>query len=247
MIVLPRAPDAFPGSFRTKRELVYAYVQHLIVTGQVNAGDPLRQDDLAARLSVSSTPVREALSQLEAEGIVRRKSHTSVVLVEPTPDEIWEIYLIRSRLEGLATELGVANLTPDDVAHLRQLQAGMRAAAADGRAGEIPVLNHEWHMLIYGAARAPALLGLIRNLWERFPSNVTITRPVRLPISLGQHDGLLAAIEGGDCVRAGQLMSEHVLSAGRAHARTAREDVGLEEPGVGRIEVQNGGEEWASD
>src|SRR3954465_5490099 len=100
-----------------------------IVTARIPLGTRLRQEDLAARFGVSRTPIREALRQLQAIGLVEQLGHRGALVKSFEPDECRNIFLVRAELEGLAAERAAGRLTNYDNADLSAAQALLRAGA----------------------------------------------------------------------------------------------------------------------
>ena len=100
-----------------------------ILTGRIPLGTRLRQEDLAARFGVSRTPIREALRQLQAIGLVEQLGHRGALVKSFEPDECRNIFLVRAELEGLAAERAAGRLTNYDNADLAAAQALLRAGA----------------------------------------------------------------------------------------------------------------------
>src|SRR5918911_734747 len=98
-------------------------LQAEIVTGRIPLGARLRQEDLAARFGVSRTPVREALRQLQAIGLVEQLGHRGALVRSFTPEECRNIFLVRAELEGLAAERAAGSLSAADRADLESAQA----------------------------------------------------------------------------------------------------------------------------
>src|SRR5262245_9077955 len=103
---------------RTKKDKVVESIREAVLSGELQPGERLEQDKLAERFSVSPTPVREALRQLEAEGIVDYNPHRGVRVAEVSLSDVREIYLIRGTLEALATRLAVSYLNSSHILRL---------------------------------------------------------------------------------------------------------------------------------
>ena len=135
-----------------------------ILDGHYEAGMPLRQDALAEEFGVSRIPVREALFQLEAEGLVRILPHRGAVVSELSAEEVQDIFELRASLEPRLLRLSAPLLQPDDLADLHaQLQEyGVELAAGHvGRWGE---LNTAFHLRLYARSGRPRSLALASNL-----------------------------------------------------------------------------------
>lgn len=203
-------------AFKSKKDLVVEVLREAILSGELEPGARLLQDDLAERLQVSSTPVREALRQLETEGVLQSSPNHGVRVAEVDLQSVREIYLIRADLEALATRMAVPNLRKIDVSRLRALQGEIAELIRIGELKELRRLNYELHNLIYEAAGLPELLRIIRGLWTKFPWDTLNVLPNRAFMSNDEHSKLIDAMAEGDAARAGQLMREHIESGATA-------------------------------
>src|SRR5262245_15967146 len=140
------AGDPVPG-YVSKTDLAAALIRELIITGELAAGAPLRQRDLAQRFHVSQTPVREAMRRLESEGLVVGGTHRGFTVVEPDDGPVEENFQIRAALESLGASLAARKIDADGIETLRGLNDQMRALAdGDPRyAG----LNRAFHFTVY--------------------------------------------------------------------------------------------------
>src|SRR5262245_32026138 len=115
-------------SYKSKKDIVVEVIREAILSGELEPGARLMKDDLTERLQVSSTPVREALRQLETEGILQSSPNRGVRVAEVDLRAVSEIYLIRADLEALATRQAAPNLRPAELRRLRALQAQIEDA-----------------------------------------------------------------------------------------------------------------------
>src|ERR671919_3227658 len=105
---------------RTTADAVAQMLRNEIQSGQLPPGTRLRQNDVAHRFGVSTTPVREALALLQADGLVRIDPHRGAIVFHPTIADLRESYEIRKTLEALAVEKATPQLTDDLVAELQE-------------------------------------------------------------------------------------------------------------------------------
>src|SRR5262245_59456685 len=150
------------ATYKTKKDLVVDVIREAILSGELEPGARLLQDDLAERFQMSSTPVREALRQLESEGILQSSPNRGVRVAEVDFQAVREIYLIRAELEALATRAATPRLRRLDLERLRALQAEIEADIEQQDLKALRRLNFELHSLIYEAAGMPELLKIIR-------------------------------------------------------------------------------------
>ncbi len=196
-----------PLQYASKSDVVCAMLRELIISGELAAGEPLRQRDLAARFGVSQTPVREALRRLESEGLVLNDPHRGAS-VTGTADAVEDNSQIRAVLEPLGARLAALSVTEEQLDRLRTLNDEMTGLPDDDdRYGS---LNREFHFTIYEAAASPVLLSMMRLLWQAMPVGPKVTRPHRE--SAAQHRELIEALAARDEERAAAITASHILS-----------------------------------
>lgn len=164
--------------YRTTPGLVAEVLREAILRNVLTGGQQLRQDEIAAHLGVSRIPVREALRQLEAEGLVTFFPHRGAVVSELSHQEVQEIYEIRIPLEATALRLALPRLTQQD---LERAEAILEAIDRETEVAKWSGLNREFHTILYTPADRPRLLALINTL------RTNVERYQRIYISLMQH------------------------------------------------------------
>jgi len=155
------APDGMP---LTRAGAVAQRLRELITAGELPLGSRLRQNEIAERLGVSSTPVREAFLLLAREGLVHQDTHRGAVVFSPTVADVQENYEIRIALECLAIELATRQLGPRQLDELDALLVRMNEALRTDLDLHTKVLNRQFHRTIYRAADRPKLLEWIETL-----------------------------------------------------------------------------------
>jgi DNA-binding GntR family transcriptional regulator len=195
--------------FQGKADVLTAALRELIITGEFEAGAPLRQRDLAERFGVSPTPVREALRRLEAEGLVEHDLHRGATVIQAAAGAGEEAYVLRTVLEPLAAKIAATRATPEDVADLRALQQRFDELGEDEHA--LTEANRRFHFRIYEAARSPILLALLQLLWQTLVHQPPPARPREDWIR--EHDQILEALERGDAKAAERLTRQHVRAS----------------------------------
>jgi DNA-binding GntR family transcriptional regulator len=199
MPLISRQPSAVEECARQLREM--------IADGTLAAGQPLRQDELAAQLGISRTPVREAIARLQAEGLAVVERHRGATVFKPSPDELKQIYEIRMLLEPYAAKIAVKMVNEDVLAKLRGLYDEMQ----DSPPWVFDKLNREFHLTLYETAQHNELYELIKAL--RYRSDPYI----RILIGGGGgevaqrgHDALINAVADGDEEAARIITYEHL-------------------------------------
>ena len=207
-------PAAAGPGYVSKTDMVAALIREQIVTGELAAGEQLRQRDLAQRFQVSQTPVREAMRRLESEGLVLGDTHRGFTVVEPDDGPLDENFQIRAALESLGASLAARKIDAAGLARLKELNDQMHALAAEpGGQGGPPYagLNREFHFTVYEYARSPLLLSMMRLLWASLHGGPRLARTHPEPAR--QHDEILAALRAGDPAAAAAGMYRHIMGS----------------------------------
>jgi len=197
------------AAYVSKTDLVVALIRELIITGELAAGEQLRQRDLAQRFGVSQTPVREAMRRLESEGLLLCDTHRGFTVMSPEDGPVEENFQIRAALESLAASLAAAKIDAGGIARLADLNARMRALGEDDPA--YADLNREFHFSVYEYSRSPLLLSLMRLLWASLHGGPKASRTHAE--SARQHDEILAALRAGDADAAAWHTRQHIMGA----------------------------------
>jgi DNA-binding GntR family transcriptional regulator len=202
-----------------------------VLSGDLPSGTRLRQEALAIEFGVSRTPVREALRQLQASGLVDLEPNRGARVRRLSPREIRDAYEVRAELEGLAAALAAARIRHSQLDQLRKAQSefkralartvASRARGSDPSEGEIARwgrANDVFHQVIQEAAGNEVLAEALGQLHRRFPRDLSRTvlgeSTKLLETNVGEHEAVLEAIERHDGPSARARMSEHVRSAG---------------------------------
>jgi DNA-binding GntR family transcriptional regulator len=206
----------------TSTERALAAVRELILHGQFTAGARLGEVELAERLGVSRTPVREALTRLAAEGLVELVPNRGARVASWSVAELEGVFDLRSSLEPRLTRHAVTRARPADVAALDELAAEMLAVGLPGPRQDLEALvplNRRFHgrlvVIADQPALATALAGAIRNFHAYDEAS--------LRRSLAHHVEIVAAIRAGDPTWAQAVMTAHIHNARAVMLRAARE------------------------
>ena len=213
---------------QTATEAVAARLRDAILRNELAPGTRLRQNDVARRFGVSTTPVREAFAQLQAEGLVRIDPHRGAVVFHPTTEDLAECYLIREELESLAIVRAVPNLKSATLTELDALISKMRKVR---RHGEWVEMNDRFHLTLYQASALPRLVAMIRNLRDASGAYIYmfVARQPPAKRTDDEHQEILEACNAGDVARAEKAV--------RTHLRHAVDDL-LKNPGPASFDGQ---------
>jgi len=195
---------------RTKKDFALTRIRELIIAGELDPGAKLKQGELAERLQISLTPLREALRQLEAEGVVAAIAHRGVRVSSTDESTLRDVYIVRRLLEPFAAARGTSNLKPSDYRTASDLLRKLERASARGNARGIRKANYDFHFLLYERANLPLLEQLLRTLWARYPWDVLTAVPNRMDSSRDEHTEILRGIEAGDPQQVARAYEHHL-------------------------------------
>lgn len=199
----------FNPSDRNLRELAYERVLDMLLAGNMPAGTPLQERRLAEALNISRTPVREALRQLESEGLVARQTGRLMTVRQISVQDYIEILNVRKVLEVEAAGLAAGRLS-------KSAAEALRKAVWDLMEHESPTPAAHWqvddmvHLTIAEAADNKMLMTLVRDLRRRTQIFNTRRIPGRRKPGALEHLALIDAVAAGDADKARTLMSEHI-------------------------------------
>lgn len=191
-------------------------LREMILSGEFEQGEQLRQDDIAQRLGVSRIPLREAYQQLEAEGLVVNVPYKGAIVSRLSTDEITEYFDIRATLEAELLSAAIDHMDEDVIAKARDLAEQMNISNPTKR-GE---LNWQMHEVLYRAANRPITLEMVKKIHDN------LDRYVRIQLSLSEgnreradkeHERLITCCE--------QRRKDDAIQALKVHINGARDDL----------------------
>ncbi len=214
---MERADREFPVVQRKNVEdQVYDALREAILSGHFSGGERLTQAELAARLSTSRIPVRDALKRLEVDGLVDVDERGICRVVEFSPEDLDETYGLRAMLEPRAGSLAVPKLDEEEIQYLHMLADQMVVAARAGDQARYVELNRSFHWTLYEASGWRRLVRIIKTLWAGRPPLTPMMVSGQLKRSLAEHRGILAAIDARDPQAVEDKLRRHIQAAGRS-------------------------------
>ncbi|MCG9714562.1 GntR family transcriptional regulator [Shewanella insulae] len=208
-----------PIVHKTRTQVVVEVLREKILSGEIAAGEPLRQSALAEALNVSRIPVREALLQLEAEGLVKFEAHKGATATELSVDQVTELFELRALIETDLLAKAIPNLDDEMLAqaqgYLDELEAAFQQEDAVSSWSE---LNTKFHSCLYQAADRPHTMEVVHGL------NTNCDRYIRLQLLLAggipraaqDHRDLLTYCRNQEIDKAVTLLRDHILHAANA-------------------------------
>ena len=191
-------------------EDVARFVRRRIFDGTYAAGKYVRLDQLAAELGISVTPVREALFELKAEGLLAQQPRRGFVVLPVTERDLTDVANMQAYVGGELAARAAANVTDEQLRELEKIQTELEDAyAADDNEAAVR-LNHEFHRAINVAADSPKLAQLMSQITRYAPESVFPTIAGWPEQSTAHHRLVLSALEAHDENLARTAMSEHL-------------------------------------
>ncbi len=202
--------------YKTRTQLVVETLREKILNGAIKAGQPLRQAALAEELNVSRIPVREALLQLEAEGLVAFEPHKGATATELNIDQVDELFELRAMLEADLLAASIPNLTEEKLAEATDLLDKLnQSLGKENAANTWSELNSNYHNCLYSGANRPQTQDLVNTL------NKNADRYIRMHLlwaggiskAESEHNELLALCKQRNVEKAVALMKQHILGS----------------------------------
>jgi len=214
-VIGARHPEPRPLDLRTKEEQVADYLREGIISGMFPRGSRLKQAQIAERLRLSITPVREALKLLEAEGYVTGNSYRGVRVVPFDASASEDVLELRLLLESRLLRGTADKLTALELAELRALADEFEQAFAAGDRAAARGINYRLHRRLYSIADMPQTLHFVQILWARYPFDLINAVEGRGPEAAREHDEILRALTARDVSAATLAMRRHIESGWR--------------------------------
>ncbi|MET8851970.1 GntR family transcriptional regulator [Amycolatopsis sp. NPDC004625] len=192
--------SASSGRPVTKSQLAYETIKARILDGRYGPGYRLVLDQIGRELDVSAVPVREALRRLEAEELIEFERNVGARVVAIDPTAYQHAMQTVAIVEGAATGLAAPLLTAEALGRARELNDRMRRSLAEFDPLAFTALNAEFHEVLFSACPNPNLVDLVQRCWTRLAAvrdSTFSSVPGRAPVSVEEHERLLALIEGG--------------------------------------------------
>lgn len=195
-----------------------------ILAGTYPAGTQLKQATLAAELGISRIPFREALIQLESEGLVQLEAHKGAVVSDVSADDIEELFELRALIEPTLLLKSAAKLTKQDYRRLHGILKKYSGELRDSHVERWGELNTELHLLLYKYANSPKMESLVFQLLK------TTDRFIRMQLfytngrarAEHEHNEIVHLCEQGEFKKSSRILQKHITNAGSTLAKLIR-------------------------
>ena len=191
---------------------IYQSVKWSLIIGEYFPGSVLSIRSLAKKMGTSTMPVREALTRLSSERLLQSSLKRSYKVAELDPKRVADQFFLRARLEGIATELAVPNLTASEIDELETLAQMMERDIETGSNENYIVRNYNFHFSIYAASRNEELFWSIERLWAQTgPYLAQVVRSQNMPEEWQLlHTQVAKAIRARNASKAAKLIEKDI-------------------------------------
>lgn len=186
-----------------------------ILDGKYQKNDELRETAIGQELGVSRTPVREALRQLELEGLVRIVPNKGAYVTGISIKDVRDIYIIRSKLEGLCARWATEYISPEQIDQMEEiiLLSEYHSHKAQEESKQVTVLDGKFHDILYEASNSRILEHVLSDFhrYVMMARKTSVGSKLRAQQSVKEHREILEAIKQKDADKAEQLANQHML------------------------------------
>jgi DNA-binding GntR family transcriptional regulator len=227
----PREDDSSFGTatmtFLTKKDVVAGRLREMILSGELAPGTKITQQLMIDRLSVSSTPVREAIRQLESEGYLECPPHLGAFVRTGSPEDLDEVYFLRSIVEARLAGYAARRRTDAELRRIKETASAYVSACRRDDAVAARRSNYQLHRTIWETADQPIALGIAQGLYAKLPWDRFSYDSMKLHRSVPEHSAIIRAFEQRDAAGARRAMAKHVVEqwkrqGGRVENASAR-------------------------
>jgi len=202
--------------YKTRTQLVVETLREKILSGEIKAGQPLRQAALAEELNVSRIPVREALLQLEAEGLVAFEPHKGATATELNASQVDELFELRAMLEGELLASSIPHISNEKLEEATNILLKLnKALGKENAANTWSELNSNYHNCLYSGANRPQTQDLVNTL------NKNADRYIRMHLlwaggiskAESEHNELLELCKSRNVEKSVAVLKQHILGS----------------------------------
>ena len=196
------------------RGQVFHAIREDILKGRYKENDELREATLGKELGVSRTPVREALRQLELEGLVKIIPNRGAFVTGITEKDVCDIYMIRSVLEGLCVQMAAEHMTKERIDELEEVLVLAEYYLEKGNMEQLTELDGKFHQILYTASGSRILDHVLSDFhkYVQLARRNSVKTESRAQKSLEEHREILEALKENDAEKAERLANTHILN-----------------------------------
>ena len=194
------------------RDVVFNTLRDAILTGKLVPGERLMENQLAEKLGVSRTPVREALRMLELENLVELVPRKGAQVLDMSEKDIVNILEVRSALEGLATSVACKKMSKEDLQQLKNMEVDFEKAVAENDVEHFVDIDEDFHDLIFAATENDKLINIFRNLRIQLYRYrmAQAKNDTSMSTIVAHHRSIIRAIENHDAEEGASIAQGHI-------------------------------------
>ena len=198
---------------KSLREVALSAIRQAILRGDLKPGQRLMEGEIAEQMGMSRAPVREALRQLETEGLVVSQAHRGAFVVELSIKDVTEICALRAAVESMSARIVAEQASPEVLAQLQQAVADMSQAADAGDLSRLAALDMSFHEMLCRASGNSRLLDTWLSMTSLIRIFIDLTNTLYLPADeiVHLHTEVVEHIEHGRAEEAGQALARHIF------------------------------------
>lgn len=202
------------GEYLPLREVVFNSLREAILTGQIQPGERLMEIQLAEKLGVSRTPVREAIRKLEIEGLAVMVPRKGAEVAKITEKQLRDVLEVRKSLEELAVQLACKRISKETVEELEQAHKEVQTKAYKKDLTAMVAADVHFHEIIYRAADNERLLQILNNLRQQmFRYRLEYLKDTdNHEVIVKEHAAILEAVQSLDVVKATKAIGQHIIN-----------------------------------
>ena len=196
------------------RGQVFQEIREDILKGKFKENEELREATLGKELGVSRTPVRDALRQLELEGLVHIIPNKGAYVTGITEKDVHDIYMTRSMLEGLCARWAAEHISEEQIQEMEEVLLLTEYHLDRGNAEQLAELDGKFHEVLYDASQSRILRHILSDFhkYVQVARKRSVKKEDRAKKSLEEHREILNALRTGDADRAEELAHIHILN-----------------------------------
>ena len=214
------------NDYKPLREVIFNTLREAIIVGELKPGERLMEVQLADKMGVSRTPVREAIRKLELEGLVEMLPRKGAHVADLSVKDIMDVLEVRSTLDGLASYLSAQRITDEETKELKHvLNQFVNYVEKDNLQGSIKK-DVEFHDIIYRSSRNDKLIQITNNLREQvqrfrviYMKDYSSSREL-----IQEHMDIYEAISGRDCTAAMSIAHRHIKNQEEAITKAIKKN-----------------------
>lgn len=199
------------------RGRVFHKIREDILNGRYSQNEAMKELQISKELGVSRTPVREALRQLELEGLVTIIPNKGAVVSGISAKDISDIYAIRSLIEGLSAQWAAQNITSDQLDELEEIVYLSEFHLSKGHIDQLYELDNKFHEMLYEASGSKVLRHVLSD-FHHYVQRIrksSLSAQDRARKSIAEHKAILEALRKGNCDEAESLTTVHVQNTSK--------------------------------